>query len=150
VHNNQVIPYKASKTFLKIARLILVSTNAGTAFHFWHYRYYELDSFWLKMPHIGNLFIILSFIEINQLNLVELCRSRARINPVNFIRIAQGIRSLGVIILVKFQICTEKRRGGRKMKENDKLEERKWFGENETANFQSLGGRKSTSLSRSR
>jgi len=32
------------------------------------------------------------------------CRSRARINPVNFVRIEQGIRPLGVIILVKFQI----------------------------------------------
>jgi len=50
------------------------------------------------------LFIILSFIEINQPNLAELCTSIARINPTNLVRIAYGIHPLGAIILVKFQI----------------------------------------------
>ena len=57
-----------------------------------------------KCLHVGKFFIILSFIQINQQNLAKLCRSRVRINHVNFIRIAQGTRPLGVIILVKFQI----------------------------------------------
>jgi len=55
-----------------------------------------------KRPHQGKLFIILSFIELKQPNLTKLCRLRTRINPVNFVRIVQGIRLLGAIILVKF------------------------------------------------
>ena len=55
-----------------------------------------------KRPHWGKLFIVLSFNEIKQLNLAGSCRIRTRINPVNFVRIVQGTRPLGAIILVKF------------------------------------------------
>ena len=61
---------------------------------------------WLKMPHRGKLFIILSFIELNQPNLAKLCRLRMRINPVNFVRIVQGTHPLGAIIQVKFQFLS--------------------------------------------
>ena len=54
--------------------------------------------------HRGKLFIILSSIELNQPNLADLCRLRMHIKPVNFVRIAQGVRPLGAIILVKFEI----------------------------------------------
>jgi len=50
------------------------------------------------------LFIVLSLIEIKQPNLTDLFRLRTRLNSVNFVRILQGTRPLGVIILVKFEI----------------------------------------------
>jgi len=45
---------------------------------------------------------MLSFIEIKQPNLAELCRLRTRRKHINFVKIVQGTRPLGVIILVKF------------------------------------------------
>ena len=36
-------------------------------------------------------------------NLVQLCKLRTRINYVNFIKIEQGTRPLGALILVKFE-----------------------------------------------
>jgi len=62
--------------------------------------------FGCKRPYRGKLIIILSFIELNQPNLAYFCRLRTRIKPVNFVRIARGVRRLGAIILVKFQIFT--------------------------------------------
>ena len=57
-----------------------------------------------KRPHRCKLLIILSFIEIKQPNLANLCKLRMRINCVNFIKkIVQGTRPLWAIILVKFQ-----------------------------------------------
>jgi len=52
------------------------------------------------------LFIVLSFIEVKQPNLLELCRPRRHINSVNFVRIAQGASPLGTIILVVVQTQT--------------------------------------------
>jgi len=46
-----------------------------------------------KRHHRGKLFIILSFIELNQPNLADFCRLRIHIKPVNFVRIAQGVRT---------------------------------------------------------
>ena len=56
-----------------------------------------------KCPHCGKLFIILSFIEIQQPNLADLCSLMTRIKLINFVKIVQGKRHLGAIILVKFQ-----------------------------------------------
>jgi len=42
-----------------------------------------------KCLNLGKLFIVLSFIEIKQQNLAILCKPRARINHINFVRIAQ-------------------------------------------------------------
>ena len=63
-------------------------------------------------PHRRKLFIILSFIEIKQPNLAELCRLMTRIKLINFIKIVQGTRPLVAIILVKFQFFFSL--GGRK------------------------------------
>ena len=53
---------------------------------------------------ISKLLIILSFIEIKkQPNLAKLCTLSTHINCVNLIKIVQGTRPLGAIILVKFQ-----------------------------------------------
>jgi len=57
------------------------------------------------------MLIILSFIEIKQLNLAQLCRLRTRINAVNFVKVVQGTSHLGAIISVKFQFFSF---GGRK------------------------------------
>jgi len=43
-----------------------------------------------KHPHWGKLFIILSFIEIKQPCLADLCRLRTRIKPVNFCKNCAG------------------------------------------------------------
>jgi len=61
------------------------------------------QKFGWKCPHRGKLFIILSFIELKQPNLAEVCIPRMRRNPVNFVRIVQVTRPLGATILVKFQ-----------------------------------------------
>ena len=52
------------------------------------------------------MIIVLSFIEVKQPNLAELCRLRERIKPVNFVGIVQGTLPLGLgaIILLKFEI----------------------------------------------
>ena len=62
------------------------------------------QKFGWKRPHRCKLFIILSFIELNYPNLADLYRLRTSIKPVNFVRIAQGVRPLGAMILVKYQI----------------------------------------------
>ena len=56
-----------------------------------------------KRPNRSKLLIILSFVEIKQPYLAKLCRLRTRVKLVNFIKIVQGTRPLGAIILVKFQ-----------------------------------------------
>jgi len=58
-----------------------------------------------------NLLIILSFIEIKQPYLAKLCRLRTRIKLVNLVKIVQGTRPLGAVILLKFHFFSF---GGRK------------------------------------
>jgi len=48
-----------------------------------------------KCPRRSKLLIILSFIEIKQPNLAQLCRLRTRINHVNFVKIVQVTRPSG-------------------------------------------------------
>ena len=55
-----------------------------------------------KRSHRSKLLIVLSLFGIKQPNLAELCRLRTRIKLVNFVKIVQGTRPLGAIILVKF------------------------------------------------
>jgi len=91
---------------------ILHSDRGGPCHHFRPYTFLgPINSFparghrkfgW-KCPHRRKLFIILSFIEIKQPNLAELCRLMTRIKIINFVKIVQGTRPLGAIILVKFQ-----------------------------------------------
>ena len=50
----------------------------------------------------NELLIILSFIEIKQPYFAKLCRLGTHIKLVNFVKIVQGTRPLGAIILVKF------------------------------------------------
>jgi len=61
-----------------------------------------LRKFGWNRPHRSKLLIILSFIEIKQPNLAILCRLRTRIKLINFVKIVQGTRPLGAIILGKF------------------------------------------------
>ena len=91
---------------------ILHGDRGGTCHHFRSYTFLgPVHSFaargrrkfgW-KRPHRGKLFIILSFMEIKLPYLAKLCRLRTCINAVNFLKIVQWIRPLGVIILIKFQ-----------------------------------------------
>ena len=59
---------------------------------------------WLEMPPtIGKLFIVIYRDKATKFGRIMYMKSKARINPVNFVRIAQGVRPLWAIILVKFQ-----------------------------------------------
>jgi len=54
------------------------------------------------------LFIVLSFIEIKQLNLAQLCRPRACINRINFVRIVQGLVKFKIFKVLGLQTHTPK------------------------------------------
>ena len=80
---------------IEVVRAIIIGQNVFGS-HPWRRK------FGWKRPHRSKLFLILPFIEIKQPNLAKLCRLRTRINCVNFVKIVQGTRPLGAIILVKF------------------------------------------------
>ena len=87
------------------------SFAAGASFDFYHIlhrggpcHHLRCKLFWRsscdETPQLGKLFIILSFIEVievKQPNLADLCRLRARINSVNFVRIVKGTCTLLVL-----------------------------------------------------
>ena len=85
---------------IEVVRAIILGQNFLGPVHSFAAR--GRRKFGWNRPHRSKLLIILSFIEIKQQNMAQLCRLRKRINCINFVKIVQGARPLGAIILVKF------------------------------------------------
>jgi len=105
----QIFPYKKPQNILKMHSLIAFRWAQMVAL----YSVFGTTATNLTFGVIENLaenapteliFIVLSFIEIKQPKLAELCTPMALLNAINFVRIVQGTRPLWAIILVKIFI----------------------------------------------